>query len=121
MSNVLEMPNRFNAQLQRDIASGDLLILCRRIDALDGIGARTLSLEIKQWLASALMRVDYGVYVEDCLLPIRDAADTFCWSIQTLNGSMNRDIIEKNRSRLVECIMVLEEELRLCPPAAVAM
>jgi hypothetical protein len=107
-------------RLQRDIASGDLLILCRRIDALDSIGARTLPLVVKQWLASALMRVDY-VYVEDCLLPIRDAADTFCWSIQTLNCSMSRDTIEKNRSRLVECIMVLEEELRLCPPAAVAV
>jgi len=120
MGNVLEMPNRFNVQLQRDIASGDLLILCRRVDALDRIGAETLPFEIKQWLACALMRVDYGVYVEDCLLPVRDAADAFSWSIRKLNGSLGRDIIEKDRARLIDCIKVLDEELRLCPLVAVA-
>jgi len=121
MSNVLEMPNRFDAQVSPEIASGDLLTLGRHIEAIDRDGAETLPLEIKQWLASALMRVDYGVYVEDCLLPVRNAADMFCWSILTLNGSLSHNIIEKNRRNLIDCIMVLEEELRLCPPAPVAV
>ena len=121
MSNVIQMANRFNAQLQRDIIGGDLRVLCRHIDAIDRLGARTLPLEIKQWLASALLRVDYGIYVEDCLLPIRDAADTFCWSIQKLNGLVGCDAVQKSRARLLECILVLEDELRLCPPIAVAV
>ena len=121
MSNVIMMPNRRNSKSQFDIANGDLRALCRHVEKLDRMAAETLQLEIKQWLAGALMRVDYGVYVEDCLHPVRDAADVLCWSMKTLNTATHADAIEKSRRWLIDCITVLEEELRLCPPIAVAI
>jgi hypothetical protein len=121
MNNVIMMAGRHDARLRPDIATGDLRALRRHVETVDRIGAQNLQLEVKQWLASALMRVDYGVYVEDCLHPLRDATEAFCWSIRTLRIDQHAGEIEKRRRWLVDCIMVIEEELRLCPPVAVAI
>lgn len=104
-----------------DEAYSSLGDLCETIRTADATQARLLPAQLLSYLAKTLSNVEIDIYVEECLPMVCDAAHAYLRAMGTFSARHSDPAaVDAARERLIQSLEILDDEIRLCRPMAVA-
>ncbi len=85
---------------------------------MDKAEARALPIRLLKCLTSSLDGIELSIHVKECLPIVCEAAQLFLHALEVPDNHDDASAaVESSRTTLIETLIVLADEVRLCPPA----